>query len=224
MMEKFSKETISYRKVVGSPKVLRDAEFERCYFEGGALAQHDDPTCGFVVKNVTVRKCRVGSIVLHGVRFQDVTVDGLTYGSLLHVAACLFEKVTLRGRIGPMMTMPANFTLPAQMQTAFLEQAVKFYAGIEWALDISHAEFSDASFYHVPGHLVRRDPETQFLVHREAALSAPRGSLPFEAAIVAERAGKSPYDTIVWPVPTRSKHADAWRAGMQVLRDRGIAE
>jgi hypothetical protein len=223
-MEKFSKETVGYRKVVGSPKVLRDAEFEQCYFEGGALVQYDDPTCGFVVKSVILRKCRAGSIVLHGVRFEDVTVAGLTYRTLLHLESCLFERVTLRGPIGPIQTMPANYTLPAQMQAAFREEAVKFYAGIEWALDISHAEFSDADFTYIPGNLVRRDPETQFLVHREAALSAPPSSLPGLAAVVAERAGYSPYDTIVAVAPTRSKDANKYRAELQVLRDRSIAE
>jgi hypothetical protein len=223
-MEKFFKEIIGYRKVIGSPKVLRDAEFEQCYFEGGALAQHDDPTCGFVVKNVILRKCRAGRIELHGVRFEDVTVEGLTYPRLVHAAACLFERVTLRGPIGPIQTMPANYTLPAQMRAAFLEQAMKFYAGIEWALDISHAEFSSADFNYVPGNLVRRNSESQFLVHRKAALSAPQGSLPGLAAIIAERAGYSPYDTIVAVAPTRSKNAAMYRDELQVLRDRGIAE
>jgi hypothetical protein len=56
---RFSKQTIGYRKVIGSPKVLRDLEFEKCYFEGGALAQFDDLSCGFVVTN-SIRVSVVG--------------------------------------------------------------------------------------------------------------------------------------------------------------------
>ena len=222
-MERFLKETIAYRKVLGSPKVLRDAEFQQCYFEGGVLAQFDDPSCGFVVKNITLRKCRARNIELHGIRFEDVTADGFTWRSLA-LGSCLFERVTLRGPIGAIQTMPADHSLSAQMKAAFREEAAKFYAGIEWALDISDAKFSSADFTYVPGNLVRRDPETQFLVHREAALAAPPESLPGVAAIVAERAGYSPFDTIVAVAPTRSKNASRYLAHLQVLRDRGIAE
>jgi hypothetical protein len=223
-MERFSKETLVYRKVTGSPKVLQDAEFEQCYFEGGGLAQYDDPSCGLVVKNVILRKCRGGNVGLHGVRFENVTVDGLTNRSGLQLRSCLFDRVTLRGKIGRIMTMEAHSAIPAEMRAAFREQAVKLYADIEWALDISQAEFSDVDFSYVPGQLVRRDPETQFLVHREAALSVALDSLPSYASVIAERAGLSPYDTTVAPVPTRSKNADRYRAELQVLRDRGIAE
>jgi hypothetical protein len=40
------------------------------------------------------------------------------------------------------------------------------YADIEWALDISEAVFSDVDLSYVPGDLVRRGPETQFLIRR----------------------------------------------------------
>lgn len=182
-MKKYSKETFAYGKLIGSPRVLQNAEFERCYFEGGVLAQVEDPSCGLVVKNVILRKCRVGNVVLQGIRFEDVAVDGLTWGSLLHLYSCLFERVTLRGSIGPVQTMPTHYSLPAEVKAAFREEAIKFYAGVEWALDISQAEFSAADFTYVPGNLVRRDPETQFLVHREAASSVPPGSLPGIAEI-----------------------------------------
>jgi hypothetical protein len=223
-MHTFSKEKIDHRKVVGSPKVLRDAEFNQCQFDGGALVQYDDPTCGLVVENVILHKCRTGNTVLHGVRFENVMVDGLTNRSLLPLEACLLDRVTLRGRIGPIMTMPASGTIPAEMRAAFREQAAKFYSEIDWALDIAEAEFSDADFTQVPGDLVRRNPETQFLVHREAALSAELDSLPGFAAIVAERAGNSPFDTTVAVVPTRSKNADRYRDELRILRTQGIAE
>ncbi len=223
-MAKFVKETIGYRKVIGAPQVLQDAEFEQCQFEGGSVAQFDDPSCGLVVKNVLLRKCRGGAVQLHGVRFENVTVDGITNRSGLQLRSCIFDQVTLRGKIGPIMTMEAHTSIPAELRAAFREQAVKLYADIEWALDISEAEFSDVDLSFVPGDLVRRDPETQFLIHREAARSATLDSLPAYASVLTERAALSPYDATVAPVPTRSKNADKYRAELQILRDRGIAE
>lgn len=223
-MAKFSKETIGYRKVFGSPHVLQDAEFERCEFEGGALVQFDDPTCGLVVRNVVLRRCRGGgNVSIHGVRFENVMVDG-SGNRALRLESCIFDRVTLRGRIGPIMTMQATSTLAAETRAAFREQAMKSYADIEWALDISEAEFSDVDLSYVPGDLVRRDPETQFLIQREAARSVALDSLPTYVSVLVERACMSPYDSTVAPVPTRSKNADRYRAQLQELRDRGVAE
>jgi hypothetical protein len=223
-MAKFSKETIGYRKVIGSPRVLQDAEFERCEFEGGALVQYDDPTCGLIVRNVVLRRCRGGgNVEMHGVRFENVMLDGIGNREL-QFWSCIFDRVTLRGRIGPIMTVQAHTSLSAETRAAFRDQAVKSYADIEWALDISEAEFSGVDFSYVPGKLVRRNPETQFLIHREAAQSAALDSLPTYVSILVERAAMSPYETTVAPVPTRSKNADRYRAQLQELRDRGIAE
>lgn len=45
-----------------------------------------------------------------------------------------------------------------------------------------------ATFNYLPGDLVRRDPETQFLVHRKAAQATDLGSLPAYASVIVERA------------------------------------
>lgn len=223
-MAKFSKETIGYRKVTGSPQVLRDAEFEQCQFDGGALVQFDDPSYGLVVRNVLLHKCRAGAVELHGVRFENVTVDGITNRAGLQLRSCVFDRVTLRGKIGPIVTMEAHSSVSAELRTAFREQAVKLYADIEWALDISAAEFSDVELSFVPGDLVRRDPTTQFLIRTEAARSAALDSLPAYASVLTERAARSPYDSTVVAVPTRAKNAEKYRAELQILRDQGIAE
>ena len=223
-MVKFSKETIGYGKVIGSPRVLQDAEFERCEFEGGALVQFDDPTCGLIVRNFILCRCRGGgNVEMHGVRFENIVVDGIGNREI-RFRSCIFDRVKLRGRIGPIMTMQALSSLSAETRAAFQDQAVKSYADIEWALDISEAEFSDVDFTYVPGKLVRRNPETQFLVRREAAQAAALDSLPVYVSVLVERAAMSPYETTVAPVPTRSKNADRYRAQLQELRDRGIAE
>lgn len=223
-MNHFSKETIPHRKIVGAGVELADAEFERCSFEGGALVQYDDPTCGLEVRNVVLRRCKTGNAVVHGVRFDEVLVDGLTHRSPLRFESCLLRHVTLRGRIGPIMFMPASRTIPDEMQQRFREHAAEFYADIDWALDITEAQFSDVDLTYLPGHLVRRDPEHQLLVHKEPAAAANRDDLPAIAAIAAERAAKSPYATTVAAVPTRSKNSAQYQEELEALRARGIAE
>ncbi len=218
-----SEDTIEYAKVVGSPRAFADAEFDRCKFEGGVLAQYDDPACNLVVRNVALQKCRVGRAGFHGVRFEQVTVDHLTHPSSIDFEGCLFDQVILRGPVGQIMTSPPHVSL--HNRTEFEDAAKRFYADLGgWALDISEAAFSDAEFRQVPGHLVKRDPETQFLVDKQAAAIADVDTLPGMAQIAAERVLESPYDSIVAVAPTRSKDFQEIMEELVVLRDRGIAD
>lgn len=154
-------------KMLSSGHTLGAADFDQCVFNGSVLAQWDDPDLGLVVRDVTARRCRAVRCGMHGVRFEDVLVDGLAVTSLLHLSGCVFKHVTLAGNIGPLMATPPNYSLPPDVRDRFTVGIVAYYAGVDWALDISRAAFSDADFYYVPGHLVRRDEETQFLLHRD---------------------------------------------------------
>ena len=222
-MYRYSRDVIENQKIIGSPRALTDAEFDRCKFEGGVLAQYDDPACNLVVRNVTLRKCRVGRVGFHGVRFEQVTVDHLTHPSIIDFEGCLFDQVILRGPVGKIMTSPPHASL--HNRTEFEDAAKQFYANLGgWALDISEATFSDAEFRQVPGHLVKRDPETQFLVDKQAAAAADMDALPGMAKIAAERALESPYDSIVAVAPSRSKDFQEILEELVVLRERGIAD
>jgi hypothetical protein len=53
-------------------------------------------------------------------------------------------------------------------QQAFDEARSVYYAQVQWALDISTAEFRDLDLRGVPTHLVRLDPETQAVVTRDS--------------------------------------------------------
>jgi hypothetical protein len=75
---------------------------------------------------------------------------------------------------------------------------IAYYSGVDWALDISRAAFSDADFYYVPGHLARRDEESQFLLHRERVEQCGHlERLPAFAQIVASRFKATPLDALV---------------------------
>ncbi|HMD53396.1 MAG TPA: hypothetical protein VKJ65_02465, partial [Phycisphaerae bacterium] len=53
-------------------------------------------------------------------------------------------------------------------QVLWDESCKNYYSDIDWALDISDAEFQGGiSFEAIPGLLIRRDPETQVLVSRK---------------------------------------------------------
>ncbi|MEU4154461.1 hypothetical protein [Streptomyces sp. NPDC026659] len=221
----WEKQEIVGVKSLGSNRVLGPAELDRCVFNGSALAQFDDPHLGLVVRDVTARRCRVIRSLAQGVRFEDVRIDGLAVASQLNLNGCVFKHVTLAGNIGPLMATPPNPSLPQDVRERFTAGIVAYYADVDWALDISAAAFSAASFYYVPGHLVRRDEETQFLLYRDRLERfGDLARLPLFAQIAARRFEATPFDTVVAIAPRRSKHFATYLAELEVLRAEGLAD
>ncbi|OIV39140.1 hypothetical protein BIV57_02070 [Mangrovactinospora gilvigrisea] len=218
-----SKETIAHTKLGGS-QTLGDADLTGCTFKGGTLAQYEDPAFGLRVHDVTLRDCRTAPFVLHGIEFRNIAVDRLTCGARLTPRACVFQHVTLSGAMPDLMLMPAHSSLSAEVQEAFAAGAEHYYKDVDWALDISQGTFKDAEFSGVPGHLVKRDPATQFLLHRSSAEHADTEGLSDRARSYLAKARKHRFDSIVIVAPTRSKYFDAVLADLEDLRTRGLAE
>jgi hypothetical protein len=130
-----------------------------------------------------------------GVYFEDVTVDTLRLPALHMLGGCVFKHVILRGKIGPLMTIPPNSMSPNESELT--AGVVAKYEDVDWALDISEAVFSDADFYYVPGELIRRDENTQGLLRREAFRDIDWRGLPGYVGFWVRRFGSTAFDSIV---------------------------
>lgn len=221
MGQQISRETIEYLRSFGGKRTYSGIDLDRVTFVSCVLGQNDDPEYGFVVRDVNARRCRTKACTVHGVRFEDVTVDGLACDHL-SLGGCLFKHVTLKGKIGSILTTPVK-TLSEETTAAMKAAMVAYYQDVDWALDISEAEFSDAGFYMVPGELVRRDPETQFLVRREVVVPV-MDSVPFGLRVAASRFESTPFDSIVVVAPRRSKHFERDLAELRGAREAGLVE
>jgi hypothetical protein len=219
-----SGEKIFGRKIVNQSFDLSEVEIERTEFDNCALAQFEDSTYRAVVRNSSLRRCKVKNCSIHGVRFEDVLVEDLSISRLMHLEACVFHHVILKGKIGPFMATPPSYALPPDVQKAFRAAGASFYEGVDWAIDISEAQFSDVDIYMIPGELVRRDPETQFLLRRSSFSDVSRDELPLDARIHMDRFEVSPYDSIVAVAPKRSKNFGEIHEALSSLRNQGLAE
>jgi hypothetical protein len=219
-----SKETFLNVKSVGSHRTFAGLELERCEFTGSNLSQFDDPGLNLIVRNVMATRCIVKRSGMSGARFEDVVIDGLTTTGTVLLSGCAFRHVTLRGRAGSLMTLPPNASMEPPVQQAFAAAIARYYEDVDWALDITEAEFQDASLYYVPGHLIRRDPETQYLLHRERFAGIPLDPLPVRARVEVERFGLTPFDSIVAVAPKRSKQFSQVKEALDELRVKGLAD
>jgi hypothetical protein len=213
-------------KSIGSHRTIQGLELDRCEFRAAHLVQFDDPGMNLVVRDVTLTRCVArGRSSLHGVRIEEVLVDTLTTAPEVWLATCTFRHVTLRGRIGSLMVQPPPFTMDEADRTAFIDTVVRYYADVDWAIDITEAEFTaDVNFFFVPGDLVRRDPQTQFLLRRETLAGVDLEAFPVRARIAAGRFEVTPFDSIVAIAPKRSKHFARIRDDLEQLRAAGLAE
>ncbi|NJP42539.1 hypothetical protein [Actinacidiphila epipremni] len=201
---------------------LSGFDLEGVEFRGCAIAHFESPL-GVVVRAGRLRRCKAVGCSVHGVRFEEISVENLTFSKLTEFAACTFRHVELKGRIGSFITVPPHYSLPAGVAQAFTDSMVEYYQGVDWALDISAAEFSDASVYMVPGDLVRRDEDTQFLLRRSAFERCPE-PLPVVAEIYRGRFSLTPFDSYVAIAPVRSKNFEGIRDGLMELKRMGLAE
>jgi hypothetical protein len=103
-----------------------------------------------------------------------------------------------------------------------------FYASVDWALDISEAEFREADIRCIPATLIRRDPKTQAVVTREKAMEGRWRSLDLSKTWWAEQIQHmldrdcAP-DTIL-VAPKRNHRFNDLVDGIRRLREAGVAE
>jgi hypothetical protein len=143
----------------------------------------------------------------------------------------LFKHVTLRGKIGRLMVTPliGPRHLNTPEQAAFDEQReAYYYQNVDWALDISEAEAVELELAGIPARLVRRDPETQAVVTRQAALSGEWRDLKRVQGTVLglgiQQMLKRGDDDTVLVAERRARDFKQLREGIQELRAAGVAE
>ena len=205
-------------------------EFRRCYFDNCGLSVTCAPDLRSRVRNVTILDCSERACNVYGAVIEDTLIDGLrTSGKLFQTWAAVFNRVTLKGKIDRMMISSTAFpgVATAEQQQAFDEVNEVYYRHVEWALDISRGEFKEFSIRGLPGHLIRRDPETQMLVTRERALRGGWKGLefrenlwPVSLDLFLQREDPS----IVLVAPKRHTKFRNYLEDLHLLRQAGVTE
>jgi hypothetical protein len=132
--------------------------------------------------------------------------------------------VVFRSRLAPLSNSPA-------LIDAFQRANAIYYQGVDWALDISEAEFSEVDLEGIPGHLIRRDPRTQVRVTRAKALEGRWRTVNLSGtywAILLEEfandGSAQSSDTVVLAAPKLARNFRTHLGALDTLRAEGIAE
>jgi hypothetical protein len=164
---------------------------------------------------------------LRGAVIEDCVVDGLRGGGLMHMDGCAYEHVIVRGEIGQLLLTNAVVTFNAEIKRRFEEANAIYYAGVDWALDISEARFGEQiGLRGIPSALVRRDPRTQVVVTRKRIEERPWSDVDLDARVrtwIRMMVG-SGWPDGVFVVPETHPRRQSMLESLEMLRPTGVAE
>jgi hypothetical protein len=210
-----------------------DVTARRCAFNQCNLPNRSTPVGWNKVSNVHLADASHWNCSVTGTAFEDVSLHNLkrTGDAPLFLWGCVFRHVKLSGRLSAIKINKAIGPGPAfdAIQPEWESAASKFYADVDWALDISEAQFpGGVTFEAVPGHLIRRNPDSQVLVTRKALSAADIDSLDFDKTAINIALSwflrGSMFDSVVIAARSDSKWAKRDRAVLNMLRSEGLAE
>ncbi len=237
-MREFKNKTFYQLYDRGEQCLFEDMKFENCEFARCAISLTEQFGRMSTVRNVQLTDCSFVDCQTGPTILQNVTITNLRTSDLFIVWCPYMDEVTLSGEIGKVKVNaeadtstcgPANY----EKQKPFDDYRDQFYAEVEWALDISEARFKEFDIRGVPGHLIRRDPESQVLITRERALEVatpgwekqldPANKLwPFMINLFLSDGDA---DTVlVAPLSAAKARRDPLLKGLQELRRLGLAE
>ncbi len=205
-------------------------EFHHCAFQSCSISNTHVPSLRTLVRRLRLVDSSEYGCFLHSAICEDIVIDGLkTHGDTLHAWGAVFKHVVLKGKIGNIMTSNIIFAGHATSgeQQAFNEANAEYYRHVDWALDISQGDFTDIDIRGVPGRLVRRDPETQVLITRQAAWHQEWDKLEFRAPLTAgtiQTFLQQEYEDMIFVAPKRDRGFRDYVLDIQRLRAEGIAE
>ena len=214
---------------------IEDVIFQNCSFEACALSLTKDISKISKIRDVSLIGCSVNGCETGPAVFSNVMIDNLKTNDLFILWCPYFDRVTISGNVGRMKINSAAdpSIMGSAAQKPFDDYRVKFYEGVEWALDISRARFRDFDFLGIPGRMIRRDPNSQILITRERALQVAKPGWeknlnsknkiwPFAIKLFLNDG--DPDTVLVAPLGAPKEKRDLLLNGLQELREIGLAE
>lgn len=213
-----------------SAAVYCDLEFVKCRFESCGLSITRSPIRRSTVRNVHLTNCEQRGSTVKAAILEDVVIENFKTNGLFQTWGAVFKHVVLRGKIGRIMVSPlvAPGSATPEQQRAFDAANAEYYERVDWALDISGAQFEgECDLRRVPAHLVRRDPETQVVIKREKAMRGEWRSLDLSKTFwpsAIEGFLQEGDNDIVFVAGKRDRKFLDLLGGLKKLRDAGVAE
>jgi len=203
---------------------LRGCTFVACNLSGTA-----NPKMRSVVRNVLLESCTVHGGWIGPAVVEDSVIDTLAViAGPAEVSGTVFRHVALRGRIGSLLFFDGrDVSVVDRESTAMWKANGAYYEGVDWALDITRAEFEAVRLQGIPARLIRRDSEDQVVVRREKVADGAWRQVDLRGTYwptSLENLLAFGDQDMVLAAPRAHKDYKKLKAGLERLRNAGVAE
>jgi hypothetical protein len=205
---------------------VEEITLSRTAFQGCAAGLSPDKKKWVTFRNISLEHCKHSACMLFGATLENVDVSNLTGGGRApaFLWGCRFANVTLRGAISGLQFRWQIDIRDKLASEKFAEETNQYYRSVAVALDISAARFSTfEALTGVPHHLIKRNPETQFVLLREriGAIKSATGRMSIWS-VVAQRLDESPMPGVVVVLGCRGSKFETYLQEARDLRQKGI--
>ncbi|HEY6203917.1 MAG TPA: hypothetical protein VI056_12860 [Candidatus Limnocylindria bacterium] len=214
-------------------QVCSDFEFIRCSFDNYTVAVRADLANRPVIRNCRLVDCSVHATYLNGAIVEDTIIDGLRTSARTHllVFGAVFKHVTLRGKIGTLISRPYTHLFDdeshPERDQQFKQANAAYYEQVDWAIDIREAQAAEITLIGVPARLIRRDPATQAVVRRATLADDKWKAIDLGKAywhVTIQEMLDGGFDDVVLVAPKRSTNYAEHLRGIEILRSERIAD
>jgi hypothetical protein len=154
-----------------SGKTIENFEIEKCSFESCYLSSTFNPSLRTKVKNIHLLDCKQKNSIVNCAIIEDSIIENLRSKSILKFWGAVFNRVVFKGDIGSIMISPLLHTAsaPAEVQKIFDRENKIYYDNVQWAIDISRANFEECDIRGLSSRFIIRDESTQIVISRSKA-------------------------------------------------------
>lgn len=214
-----------FHKSIYENKVLENCHFVNCQMWVTNTIDRRP-----LIKNIELVKCELTKCSLGPAIVENMIITDMKINGSFQSWGAVFNQVVLRGNIGPLIISPyIHPSLASPTQQVDCDRAnLDYYNKVDWALDISNAEFTYCDIRCIPSQKIKRDPETQVIIKRTKAAEGSWRDLDLSgtswpAALELFLFERNEPELLLI-APKKNPKFEIFREGIEKLRKFGIIE
>lgn len=210
-------------------ELFQNILFENCEFKNCQLSQTENPENRSTIRNIEIKDCSVSSNCSAGCAiFENIEIDNFQIDNQLKSLGAVFKHVYVSGNVGSLyISNEIDSPTSDSIRKSFSSANTKYYESVDWALDISRANFKEIEIWGIPSKLIIYDYKSQRVITKENAKKINWEKLSMKSdkfRLFLEKMLKEGYEDIILVAPRLSKDFEDLLYDLDVLTDAGYTE
>jgi hypothetical protein len=210
-------------------ELFQNILFENCEFKNCQLSQTENPENRSTIRNIEIEDCSAMNNCSPGCAiFENIEIDNLQVDDQLKFLGAVFKHVFISGNVGSFyISNDIGSSASDAIRKSFSTANAKYYESVDWALDISRANFTEVEIWGIPSNLIIYDYKSQRLITKENVKKINWEKLSMKGnkfRLFLDKMLKEGYDDIVLIAPRLSNDFEDLLHDLDALTDAGYTE